>query len=76
LAWLRRKSRRSSRVDDFVRDELYPGYTQAFGTQPLVAGPVRPFSKADNASYWLRDSLHVSEGMVAAEAARRLRASG
>jgi hypothetical protein len=26
-------------VDDFVRDELYPGYTQAFGTQPFVAGP-------------------------------------
>jgi hypothetical protein len=43
-------------VDDFVRDELYPGYKQAFGTQPFVAGPVRPFSTADNASYWLRDS--------------------
>jgi hypothetical protein len=41
-------------VDDFIRDELYPGYTQAFGTLPFVAGPVRPFSKADNASYWLR----------------------
>ncbi len=41
-------------VDNFVRDELYPGYMQAFGTQPFVAGPVRPFSKADNASYWLR----------------------
>ncbi len=21
-------------VDDFIRDELYPGCTQAFGTQP------------------------------------------
>jgi pyruvate,water dikinase len=56
-------------VDDFVRDELYPGYTQGFGTQPFVAGPVRPFSKADNARYWLRDSLHFSEGMVPASIA-------
>lgn len=56
-------------VDDFVRDELYPGYKQAFGSQPFVAGPVRPFSKADNARYWLRDSLHFSEGMVPASIA-------
>ena len=56
-------------VDDFVRDELYPGYVQAFGSQPFVAGPVRPFSKADNARYWLRDSLHFSEGMVPASIA-------
>jgi pyruvate,water dikinase len=56
-------------VDDLVRDELYPGYTPSFGTQPFVAGPVRPFSKADNARYWLRDSLHFSEGMVPASIA-------
>jgi phosphohistidine swiveling domain-containing protein len=56
-------------VDDYVRDELYPGYTPAFGSQPFVAGPVRPFSKADNARYWLRDSLHFSEGMVPASIA-------
>jgi phosphohistidine swiveling domain-containing protein len=56
-------------VDDFVRDELYPGYKQDFGSQPFVAGPVRPFSKADNARYWLRDSLHFSEGMVPASIA-------
>jgi phosphohistidine swiveling domain-containing protein len=56
-------------VDEFVRDELYPGYKQAFGSQPFVAGPVRPFSKADNARYWLRDSLHFSEGMVPASIA-------
>jgi phosphohistidine swiveling domain-containing protein len=56
-------------VDDFVRDELYPGYTQEFGSQPFVAGPVRPFSTADNARYWLRDSLHFSEGMVPASIA-------
>jgi phosphohistidine swiveling domain-containing protein len=56
-------------VDDFVRDELYPGYKPAFGSQPFVAGPVRPFSKADNARYWLRDSLHFSEGMVPASIA-------
>jgi pyruvate,water dikinase len=56
-------------VDDFVRDELYPGYKQPFGSQPFVAGPVRPFSKADNARYWLRDSLHFSEGMVPASIA-------
>ncbi|HEY5399642.1 MAG TPA: PEP-utilizing enzyme [Trebonia sp.] len=53
-------------VDDFVREELYPGYRQAFGSQPFVAGPVRPFSLADNERYWLRDSLHFSEGMVPA----------
>ena len=58
-------------VDNFVRDELYPGYTQAFGTQPFAVGPVGPFSKADNASYWLRDSLHFSEGMVPASTAPR-----
>ncbi len=56
-------------VDDYVRDELYPGYKPAFGSQPFVAGPVRPFSKADNARYWLRDSLHFSEGMVPASIA-------
>lgn len=56
-------------VDDFVRDELYPGYMQSFGSQPFVAGPVRPFSKVDNARYWLRDSLHFSEGMVPASIA-------
>jgi phosphohistidine swiveling domain-containing protein len=56
-------------VDEFVREELYPGYKQAFGSQPFVAGPVRPFSPADNARYWLRDSLHFSEGMVPASIA-------
>ncbi len=56
-------------VDEFVRDELYPGYKQSFGSQPFVAGPVRPFSPADNARYWLRDSLHFSEGMVPASIA-------
>lgn len=56
-------------VDDYVRDELYPGYKQAFGSQPFVAGPVRPFGKADNSRYWLRDSLHFSEGMVPASIA-------
>jgi pyruvate,water dikinase len=56
-------------VDDFVKEELYPGYRQAFGSQPFVAGPVRPFSKSDNARYWLRDSLHFSEGMVPASIA-------
>jgi phosphohistidine swiveling domain-containing protein len=56
-------------VDDFVRDELYPGYAPSFGSQPFVAGPVRPFAKADNGRYWLRDSLHFSEGMVPASIA-------
>jgi phosphohistidine swiveling domain-containing protein len=56
-------------VDDFVTGELYPGYKQEFGSQPFVAGPVRPFSEADNARYWLRDSLHFSEGMVPASIA-------
>jgi phosphohistidine swiveling domain-containing protein len=56
-------------VDEFVREELYPGYRQAFGSQPFVAGPVRPFSPADNERYWLRDSLHFSEGMVPASIA-------
>ncbi|MGH3304133.1 MAG: PEP-utilizing enzyme [Streptosporangiaceae bacterium] len=56
-------------VDDFVREELYPGYTPSFGSQPFVAGPLRPFSRADNARYWLRDSLHFSEGMVPASIA-------
>jgi phosphohistidine swiveling domain-containing protein len=56
-------------VDEFVRHELYPGYKQAFGSQPFVAGPVRPFSLSDNARYWLRDSLHFSEGMVPASIA-------
>jgi pyruvate,water dikinase len=56
-------------VDEFVREELYPGYRQAFGSQPFVAGPVRPFSPRDNERYWLRDSLHFSEGMVPASIA-------
>lgn len=41
-------------VDEFVREELHPGYKEAFGSQPYVAGPVRPFSHPDNARYWLR----------------------
>jgi phosphohistidine swiveling domain-containing protein len=56
-------------VDDFVKEDLYPGYKQEFGSQPFIAGPVRPFSAADNARYWLRDSLHFSEGMVPASIA-------
>ena len=56
-------------VDEFVREELYPGYRQAFGSQPFVAGPLRPFSSSDNSRYWLRDSLHFSEGMVPASMA-------
>jgi pyruvate,water dikinase len=56
-------------VDEFVKEELYPGYKQAFGSAPFVAGPVRPFSLADNERYWLRDSLHFSEGMVPASIA-------
>lgn len=56
-------------VDEFVKEELYPGYKQAFASQPFVAGPVRPFSLADNERYWLRDSLHFSEGMVPASIA-------
>jgi phosphohistidine swiveling domain-containing protein len=56
-------------VDEFVREELYPGYKQAFGSQPFVAGPLRPFSTSDNSRYWLRDSLHFSEGMVPASMA-------
>ena len=56
-------------VDEYVRDELYPGYKQEFGSQPFVAGPVRPFGKGDEKRYWLRDSLHFSEGMVPASIA-------
>jgi pyruvate,water dikinase len=66
---MRADSPRVFPVDEFVREELYPGYKQAFGSQPFVAGPVRPFSPADNARYWLRDSLHFSEGMVPASIA-------
>jgi len=62
-------SQRVFPVDEFVKEELYPGYRQAFGSQPFVAGPVRPFSLADNERYWLRDSLHFSEGMVPASIA-------
>ena len=43
--------------------------SRPFGSQPFVAGPVRPFSLADNERYWLRDSLHFSEGMVPASIA-------
>ena len=55
-------------VDDFVRDELYPGYQQPFGSQPFVAGPVRPFSRADNARYWLRARLRRRSAPLAAPA--------
>lgn len=56
-------------VDDFVRDELYPGYPQTFGTQPFVAEPLRPFQKADNARFWWRDSIHFGLGLVPASIA-------
>jgi phosphohistidine swiveling domain-containing protein len=56
-------------VDEFVREELYPGYTPAFGTQPFVAEPVRPFQAADNRRFWFRDSLHFGTGMVPASIA-------
>jgi phosphohistidine swiveling domain-containing protein len=51
-------------VDEFVRDELYPGYVPSFGSQPFVAEPVRPFTRADNGRFWFRDSLHFGRGMV------------
>src|SRR5262249_18502632 len=63
LSMAAREQPKTVPVDDYVRDELYPGYKPAFGSQPFVAGPVRPFSKAGNARYWLRASLHLSEGM-------------
>lgn len=56
-------------VDEFVRDELYPGYTQEFGSQPFVVDPVRPFRKADNEQFWLRDSMHFGSGLVPASIA-------
>lgn len=71
-------------VDDFVRAELYPGYTQAFGTQPFVARPgARNWTGrlsgsrrlGDRSTGW-RAHLAISKMSAAAEAARRLRASG
>jgi pyruvate,water dikinase len=56
-------------VDGFGRDELYPGYRPAFGTQPFVTEPVRPFSAADNGRFWFRDTLHFGTGMVPASIA-------
>jgi pyruvate,water dikinase len=51
-------------VDDYVSEELYPGYKPAFGGDPFVAEPLRPFSKADNKRFWFHDSLHFGLGMV------------
>ena len=51
-------------VDEFAREELYPGYVPRFGSQPFVVDPLRTFSPADNAQYWLKDSLHFGRGMV------------
>jgi pyruvate,water dikinase len=51
-------------VDEWVREELYPGYKPAFGEWPFVAEPVRPFTPADNERFWFRDSLHFGRGMV------------
>ena len=56
-------------VDDYITEEMYPGYAPAFGSQPFVFEPVRPFTKADNRRYWLRDSLHFGRGMAPASIA-------
>jgi hypothetical protein len=69
-------------VDNFVRDELYPGYTQAFGTQPFVARPwgaqlgaeiVGGCRRLGDRSTGWRAHLAISKMSAAAEAARRLR---
>ena len=31
-------------VDDSITEEMYPGYAPAFGSQPFVFEPVRPFA--------------------------------
>jgi len=45
-------------VDDFIRGELYPGYTQAFGTQPFVPAPTAQPS-FDPVQYALRNVFKV-----------------
>ena len=51
-------------VDEYVREELYPGYAPAHGDVPFVAEPVRPFRTEDNGRFWFRDALHFGVGLV------------
>jgi pyruvate,water dikinase len=51
-------------VDQFVTDELYPGYRQEFGSTPFVLEPLRPFSKEDEHAFWCLDAIHFGHGLV------------
>ena len=57
-------------VDEFVQGRAVPGLPAGVRLASRSwPGAVRPFSPADNERYWLRDSLHFSEGMVPASIA-------
>lgn len=56
-------------IDEFVREEMYPGYVPRFGSQPFVTEPVQPFRRGDEHRFWFRDTLHFGTGMVPASIA-------
>jgi phosphohistidine swiveling domain-containing protein len=51
-------------VDDFAREDLYPGYVPQHGDMPFVEEPVRAFRPEDNARFWFRDTLHFGVGLA------------
>jgi pyruvate,water dikinase len=53
-------------VDEFVTDELYPGYRQDFGSTPFIIEPLKPFAKEDERHFWALDAIHFGHGLVPA----------
>jgi pyruvate,water dikinase len=53
-------------VDEFVTDELYPGYRHTLESHPFVIEPLKTFSKADETHFWALDAIHFGHGLVPA----------
>jgi pyruvate,water dikinase len=53
-------------VDEFITEELYPGYQQTFESNPFVIEPLKTFSKADESHFWALDAIHFGHGLVPA----------
>lgn len=49
-------------VDDFVSDEIYPGYRPQYGTTPTFLEAIQPISKRDERHLWNLD-FHFGRGI-------------
>ncbi|MGF1465585.1 MAG: PEP-utilizing enzyme [Sandaracinaceae bacterium] len=50
-------------VDEFIKDEWYPGFKPEYGHTPWATEPVKAFSKEDEKRFWFLD-FHWPNGMT------------